>query len=141
MAKRITGISTVEVKNNASGGAIGTTYATLVSPTENGSVSDETPSTALGNGALHSAGVLVKLEVEVLDGASSLATLANLRTDSLNGVASTFKLTTITGATYVGVFDAYLIEEMANNKFGEHKKVKITAQKGASVWTDVITEA
>lgn len=138
MAKQLSGFTKVEAKNSASGGSVGTSYAELPYLAESGSISFEPPATALADGNQLAAGGLNKFEFEVLDGASSNATLANLRTDIGNGVKFTIKFTAIDAKTYEIAGTYLTMTETVNLKPGEHKTYKITGQKHTSTygWTE-----
>jgi hypothetical protein len=132
MAKQLSGFTKVEVKNTAAGGAVGTTYAELPFLTETGSISFEPPATNLSDGNMLAAGGLNKGEFEVLDGAASLATIANLRTDVAAGVKFTVKFTAVDTKTYEIASVLLNIAESVSNKPGEHKLFKVTFSKNTA---------
>lgn len=141
MAKKLSGFTSFEVKNTASGGAIGTSYAALTIVTETGSLDWEPYEQETGGGQIVPPGGLLKGEVEFLDGASANATLANLRTDIANYVLCTVKATAVDGCTYE-IASVYLrMTDNVAGKAGEFKKYKLMFQKAGTSYSSVVTEA
>ena len=140
MAKKLSGFTSCEIANMVSG-AIGSTYSAVLLLTENGSIVWEPNPFKLGSGNEISAGGTAKFEIEFLDGAASLATLANIRTDSANSVLCKIKVTSSDGATYE-MTNVYLhMPEKINQKSGEFKLYTLKASKFASSYTSAVTEA
>lgn len=141
MAKKLSGFTTCQIANESSGGAIGTTYSAVLLLTENGSITWEPAPFKLGDGNEISAGGTAKFEIEFLDGAASLATLANIRTDSSNSVLCKVKVTSSDSATYE-LRNVYIhLAEKINQKSAEFKLYTLKASKFASSYSSAVTEA